>query len=287
VALWDQRTSGRYQTTTLTAAARSRALHCLEVVDGGRRVLAGTDAGEIVGWDLRGGRSGGQMFGGGGAYSHPLTLSIPLDAMVRSISGASVQVRLLMRLLCCAGNEAATPRHNPYLFTISIFHSKFALCFSSRQGDTPTFRGPVHSISADPLNERRLGFSLASGTSGVYHSSLQHLTHVFSPASQPAGGGCLRCRGISGASNGQFPRAFRIFSRVANFRMLKPRKLAATAGGGPEIGAMEAYRASVRGKRRGAWWGAGRGFVLESPYTGELLMLDFGPGTSSSSSHGE
>lgn len=30
------------------------------------------------------------------------------------------------------------------------------------------------------------------------------------------------------------------------------------------------------GKRRGAWWGAGRGFAVGAPYTQELLLLDFG-----------
>lgn len=92
VALWDARSSGRQQTASLAAPRRSGALHALALADGGRRVLAGSDAGELVGWDLRGGRSSGRSFGAAGATSHPPLLSIPLDTMARSISGAGAQV---------------------------------------------------------------------------------------------------------------------------------------------------------------------------------------------------
>uniref|UniRef100_A0A061S6X8 Uncharacterized protein n=1 Tax=Tetraselmis sp. GSL018 TaxID=582737 RepID=A0A061S6X8_9CHLO len=87
VALWDVR-KGRYAATALTAPPTSGGLHSLNVTQDGLVVLSGTERGEIAGWDIRGGRSGGRQFGAGGAYLHPLLFCTPVTTVSRGIHGA-------------------------------------------------------------------------------------------------------------------------------------------------------------------------------------------------------
>jgi len=120
VALWDVR-KGRYAATALTAPPTSGGLHSLNVTQDGLVVLSGTERGEIAGWDIRGGRSGGRQFGAGGAYLHPLLFCTPVTTVSRGIHGAEeLTVRLpppqvaILSFDCVEATTVSAPGRNKH-----------------------------------------------------------------------------------------------------------------------------------------------------------------------------
>lgn len=91
VALWDRR-KGQRPAAVLSAPVRSGGLNALQVDGTGLLVTSGTEGGDLVAWDLRGGRQSVQQFGGSGAYAHGLLFSRPLSHNLRSLAGLSYKV---------------------------------------------------------------------------------------------------------------------------------------------------------------------------------------------------
>ena len=87
-ALWDFRCGSR-PSSVLAAAPRSGALHSLHLAKDGLTLCCGTEGGELIAWDLRGGigASKVQKFGCDGAYVHPLLFSCPLGPHLQCLAG--------------------------------------------------------------------------------------------------------------------------------------------------------------------------------------------------------
>ena len=154
VFLWDARCAGApramLRAPGASAASAKAAVHSVRVGCDGQTVLAGTGAGEIHVWDLRGGS------GGGGSFSS--------DSGSRRGTGS--------RAFSVASRRQTS---FPVLRTARVAES-LALAPTLR-GDTldatasnawqSAMRSGVHWCEQDPLDPRRVGFHLACGWSGV------------------------------------------------------------------------------------------------------------------------
>jgi hypothetical protein len=142
VFLWDARCAGAPRATLhapgASAASSKAAVHCVRVGCDGQTVLAGTAAGEIHVWDLRGGS------GGGGASKS--------NASAFSVASRRQTSFPVLRTARVADSLALAP-------TLRGGH----LDATAKRAWQSAMRSGVHWCEQDPHDPRRVGFHLASG----------------------------------------------------------------------------------------------------------------------------
>ena len=165
VFLWDARCAGAPRATLhapgASAASSKAAVHCVRVGCDGQTVLAGTAAGEIHVWDLRGGS------GGGGASKS--------NASAFSVASRRQTSFPVLRTARVADSLALAP-------TLRGGH----LDATAKRAWQSAMRSGVHWCEQDPHDPRRVGFHLASGCSGVLDlasgEDVPTATHAHCPA---------------------------------------------------------------------------------------------------------
>lgn len=171
VFLWDARCAGAPRATLhapgASAASSKAAVRCVRVGCDGQTVLAGTAAGEIHVWDLRGGS------GGGGASKS--------NASAFSVASRRQTSFPVLRTARVADSLALAP-------TLRGGH----LDATAKRAWQSAMRSGVHWCEQDPHDPRRVGFHLASGCSGVLDlasgEDVPTATHAHCPASLYAPG---------------------------------------------------------------------------------------------------
>ena len=165
VFLWDARCAGAPRATLhapgASAASSKAAVRCVRVGCDGQTVLAGTAAGEIHVWDLRGGS------GGGGASKS--------NASAFSVASRRQTSFPVLRTARVADSLALAP-------ALRGGH----LDATARRAWQSAMRSGVDWCEQDPHDPRRVGFHLASGCSGVLDlasgEDVPTATHAHCPA---------------------------------------------------------------------------------------------------------
>ncbi|BDA44553.1 hypothetical protein COCOBI_06-0290 [Coccomyxa sp. Obi] len=93
VALWDARINKR-PCSLLQGPQNTRALQTVQVAPDGRAVIAGSDCGQALMWDVRGGRAPTAQLGAYGPARHPLLSAVRLRTALAAVPGLTQQTPL-------------------------------------------------------------------------------------------------------------------------------------------------------------------------------------------------
>ncbi|KAK9908096.1 hypothetical protein WJX75_002692 [Coccomyxa subellipsoidea] len=93
VALWDKRVHSR-SCSKLQGPQRTGALLSVQVAPDGRAVIAGSECGQVLMWDVRGGRAPTAQLGAYGPARHPLLASVKLKNSLAAVRGLTHQTYL-------------------------------------------------------------------------------------------------------------------------------------------------------------------------------------------------
>ncbi|CAL8463224.1 g2758 [Coccomyxa elongata] len=93
VALWDARVAKR-PCSVLQGPQHTGALQTVQVAPDGRAVIAGSDCGQVLMWDVRGGRAPTAQLGAYGPARHPLLSAVRLRAALAAVPGLTQQTPL-------------------------------------------------------------------------------------------------------------------------------------------------------------------------------------------------
>ncbi|EIE21323.1 hypothetical protein COCSUDRAFT_56546 [Coccomyxa subellipsoidea C-169] len=109
VALWDARAHKR-PCSELQGPQHTGALQTLQVTPDGRAVIAGSQCGQVLMWDMRGGRSPTAQLGAYGPARHPLLAAVRLRAALAAVPGLTQQTHLPGTSLLSLILDALDPR---------------------------------------------------------------------------------------------------------------------------------------------------------------------------------